>query len=1256
MLLTSTAINAHILRQFVGVTIVPRICIGSELLIITDPDFRTASDELADWKRTKGITTRVVSTDTIVLATDSVANQRIKIQQYIRDQYDQCAVRLSYVLLMGDAEHIPPWYRTVWFGSTSQVAAGTDLGYALLNLNDILPDLAIGRISVDTAAEAFVVVRKTINYEKTPPASLDFYNDISMASYFQCCRNDVPQQGTTSRGFIETSEGVRNFLLNQGYNVERIYTTDDRYHDDPTKAGYYTGFKAPTRYYNTSFLPDDLRGPVTGFPWNGSKQDIIDAWNEGRFLFLHRNHGGKGGWSSPSFNTSDLSSLNNGGELPVVFSVNCASGLFDNETNGGTYNTTVGSVYWAEQALRMSGGGAVGVLGDTRNSSTWANNAITQGFFDAIWPNLNNGYGSNTSITRLADILNYGKLYMASQVGVANTTKPVASSNSNDNIVMWHAYGDPTLELWTSRPRGLFLAGYEVLGISTTQAVIGYGVEGATITAMQNGLPLGRARVVNGRADMTFITQANPNVSIELAVNIFGSTTGALAPITVIPAQIGPDLNPTAIEVSQGMQNLDNDMPLVEDRRTIVRVYVRNSSFIFNADQSNVRARLYGTRGGVSLSSSPIGASNNPITVHADGGDRRDLDDSFWFYLPSSWRSGTVTLRAEIDYLDAISESFENNNEISETVTFHDAETFNMVLVPLHIHPDGNRSNGTHIFWGTESYRWDIYNNMYRLHPSADLDMWRYEDSLKPESHSSTNEWDLRVSDDKTDMIERIWWWDSQTTDVASELHYMGGIEAAIDTDGTLGSAYTSGTDRQSWVKMWNIHDGYDDWYLKGGNSMAHELAHNEARSHVNCAGNESNPDANYPWPRPDCHIADVGDTGYFGLDVYYSKWGFSEPAVIDNDVDAFPLMGYSRPRWTSPYTWCALLNRYGVTCNLTFDGSGDTLSLSEGAAVTPDTSHGTIIDNALRVVTVTGLVKATRDQGRFINVDLRNKADILTDTVDKWKMRPAPESTTYVREVRGSSGAILHSQAVTMFNDSEEEGGALSFFELVPWASNAHGILLRGPVPLLFGRVASLNAPTVSVTQATFLTSAQNTIRLKWAGTDQDPNTNLTYDVLYSRDGGESWWALALGIAESEYLINLDLTPLPSSTQGSFRIQANDGFNTTLAGSTGPTLAIPGTPPEVTIHSPMDRSKLAAGKGLILDGTAEDNDDGQVTGTGLSWSSNVNGVLGNGEEVIIGPDILSPGTHLITLTAMDSSGMKGSQTVELFVDGTASQ
>lgn len=478
--------------------ILARICWGYEYLIITDPAFRSAADTLRNWKVQKGISTVVVETGNDA---NDAGTTPVEIQSYIRKKFNNCIIRPSYVLLLGDAESIAPFYRNTHYGDS----AGTDLDYALMDNTDILPDLATGRISVDTLSQAEIVINKIVSYEKTPPFAPSFYSSLSFGAYFQCCRTDVADDGRTVRSFIETAELVRDELISLGYNVERIYSTGTGYHPEYPAAGRDT---TPRKYRNGAALPADI-GAGSGFGWNGSSADVINAINEGRFLMFHRDHGGVNGWSSPSFRNSHLNSLSNTTKLPVVYSINCASGLFDNETlNAGAqnwnYNTNVNSSYWAENILRMEGG-AVGIIGDTRNSPTWANSALSRGLFDATWPGVV-PQGGATSIRRLGDILNYGKSYLAGQVGVAQTAGSVSQNEANTDIVLYHVFGDPTMEMWTSNPWTIKLPKlYEILKYDPRIWELRYPVEGAVITLLQEGNPVARATVRNGVANMPIL-------------------------------------------------------------------------------------------------------------------------------------------------------------------------------------------------------------------------------------------------------------------------------------------------------------------------------------------------------------------------------------------------------------------------------------------------------------------------------------------------------------------------------------------------------------------------------------------------------------------------------------------------------------------------------------------------------------------------------------------------------------------------------
>lgn len=521
---TEAAVNKAVLADHVlDLDISALQCSGEEFLILTHSTFREAADRLAEHKRARGMSTNVFNVGGGVPARDTAE----EIDQFIEDRYDECKVRPSYVMLMGDAEFIPTFYPADMADN-----AGSDFpysNYVQILFDAFFPDFGLGRVPVDTLGQANTVVDKIINYESDPPSlglgtGAPFYTSVGLASQFQCCRmnaNGTPagnQAGTDQRAFIETSEFIRNEMVDRGYTVPRLYTrTVDNggYCIAQNAAGVctqtqaaYSGDATPRRYFNGTPIPAAI-GPGSGFAWNADAADVSAAWNDGRFLFIHRDHGWPGGWGDPGFSTGNVDALSNGERLPVVWSINCASGMFDNETAGGTYGTNSSGVYFAERLLRKADGGAIGVIGDTRNSPTWANNALTRGFADAVWPGTVPSFGGNTAKKRLGDTLNWGKVYLASQVGVEQTAGGVSVGDMGYEYHIWGLTGDPTLEMWTKNPRKLVLT--DKVSISPTRVgyYVKYPVEGATITfleRLENGdvRSIGRGEIVNGEADVRF--------------------------------------------------------------------------------------------------------------------------------------------------------------------------------------------------------------------------------------------------------------------------------------------------------------------------------------------------------------------------------------------------------------------------------------------------------------------------------------------------------------------------------------------------------------------------------------------------------------------------------------------------------------------------------------------------------------------------------------------------------------------------------
>ncbi|MBF0199874.1 MAG: hypothetical protein HQK66_00905 [Desulfamplus sp.] len=112
----------------------------------------------------------------------------------------------------------------------------------------------------------------------------------------------------------------------------------------------------------------------------------------------------------------------------------------------------------------------------------------------------------------------------------------------------------------------------------------------------------------------------------------------------------------------------------------------------------------------------------------------------------------------------------------------------------------------------------------------------------------------------------------------------------------------------------------------------------------------------------------------------------------------------------------------------------------------------------------------------------------------------------------------------------------------------------------------------------------------------------------------------------------------------------ATDGFGKT--GSDSITVIIGNASPKVLITSPADNSSHPKGLTLVFLASATDPEDGVLTGQSVVWKSDRDGFLGYGTSVTT--DRLSLGTHVVTVTVRDSTGLEGSSSITVTV-GNAS-
>jgi hypothetical protein len=401
--LRSGLLNSPIVHG--GVPQIVQRC-GEEMLVITNPSTLDAANTFATAKRNQGMRTSVVQTGA---DPGHIGTTPDEIQTVIRSHLTAAdCVHPSYVTILGDDELV----------ATGAGISGieSDLQYSLRDSTDELPDVAVGRIVGNDATEVTDAINKIIGYENGPPSGL-WQRRATIAADFQ----DDNADGQEDRTFTQFAEVARTGILNApgfGLSVDRVYT------ESPTGT--------PLKFNDGTDLPAELKKPT--FAWNGGTADITAAWNEGRYLMVHRDHGLPEQWWTPSFTTTEVNALHNGNLLPVVLSVNCASGAFQDD-----------DASFATRALVNPNGGAVGVFGDTEVSPSPHNTQIAWGFLDAMLPRVLPAEGPATK-QRMGDALIAGKTRLA------GIWSPSSDGATRNELYLWHYFGDPSMQMFGGDP------------------------------------------------------------------------------------------------------------------------------------------------------------------------------------------------------------------------------------------------------------------------------------------------------------------------------------------------------------------------------------------------------------------------------------------------------------------------------------------------------------------------------------------------------------------------------------------------------------------------------------------------------------------------------------------------------------------------------------------------------------------------------------------------------------------------------------
>ena len=437
-------------------------------IIITHSNFVAAADSLANWKRQMGYSVEVISANNWTTA--SVKNA-------VHTRYQNWTPKPDYLLIIGDNGDVPSETYYTYDGDPF----GSDLYYVCMDgSSDFVPDMAKGRISPSSVENAMMQVRKIINYERNPISDTAFYNNGANCAQYQ----DDDGDGYADRRFLHTSEDIRDYIQSKGYTSERIYYTDNNVIPAYFNNGYYSqGQALPTVLLKSS-----------GFDWTKGAADIATSINSGKFFLFHRDHGyaGGSGWAHPHFTNSNMSLLNNGDKLPVVFSINCHTGEF-----------TLPSCF-AETFMRLNNAGSVGIFAASYYSYSGYNDGFSIGLIDGIWsnpgmiPNFGSGGISNPNVTPHNDIKEMGNLLNHGLTRVIQTWGGGTAENRYTHE-LFHYFGDPAMRMWTHIPDTIIAISSDTISCSATGfAIDTCNVADAVATISKDGLLIGKTTLTNG--------------------------------------------------------------------------------------------------------------------------------------------------------------------------------------------------------------------------------------------------------------------------------------------------------------------------------------------------------------------------------------------------------------------------------------------------------------------------------------------------------------------------------------------------------------------------------------------------------------------------------------------------------------------------------------------------------------------------------------------------------------------------------------
>ena len=320
------------------------------------------------------------------------------------------------------------------------------------------------------------------------------------------------------------------------------------------------------------------------------------------------------------------------------------------------------------------------------------------------------------------------------------------------------------------------------------------------------------------------------------------------------------------IEVTQVVQDATNSVALVSGKPTFVRVFVERD--VGQESPLNVAGVLRGYGASGELQDSPIPSVNASVVASQENWTTRrgDLKKTLNFTLPPEWRTGTVTLTADVSGITR-----------SEVVTFEPAQPVKVVYVPVRY-----RGQSPELARVRNGAAW-----AFRVYPTAKINYVA----------GATLSWEGCLED--TCLLRRL-----NRKRLLNELTTLYRLVNASVFGWLPEGTYGGGDSDPAWYPVNGAGTAAfgDDHPTEGQRIFAHEIAHLLGRRHTN-TGECGDKDPYTDWPYATARIQD------WGLDGYGLGWLVQSPGGLRNPAATWDYMSYcgsivSGTVWTSPWTY----------------------------------------------------------------------------------------------------------------------------------------------------------------------------------------------------------------------------------------------------------------------------------------------------------------------------------------------------------------